>query len=1675
MQLLRAPAPFGTRPPAPCSRRAAPGAPALRQRGGPARSSSAATADRAVLFGELQASCAAFKKAPPSMKFEYSADVLRAMNTLKAAGLVPKWGAEAPDEAGGDAGGPAARRNVFMGELKQMGIKSPDTIATPSVRNDAAFLYTTVGVVSVLAVAAGQLPGDWGFFSSYLIGSTVLVVLAIGSTAPGLLQVFIDKFSQVFPDYRDRVVAHEAAHLLLGYLMGVPVTNYGLGIGKEHVEFAEAKLQARIITRDLSDAEIDALSVVAVAGIAAEGLRYDEVMGQTADLSDLQRILLRSRTKLSAAQQQNITRWAVWRAAALLKQYSAEHQAVQEAIARGDPVDAVVQIIEGVKPQSQLASMASDGFLAPRAARALQPALPYWSAFAAALNDQWSADNPGGTIACVVAENRLSCDLVAAGLAKHGGAFPEHLLHYQDMRGIPELRAALVGLLRDTFMAGVPVQPQELSVLSGAGSVLDVLFHCLAPPGAGVLIPAPWYAAFPNDLEIRNAVTARPVQLDACDQDYGAALDAAAAAAAAAGQPVAALLFTHPSNPQGTLLSRAQLRSMVRWCLANRVHCISDEIYANSVFDERAEFISAAQLVTQEAAGWPDGGLADSLVHVVFGMSKDFCASGLRVGCLWSRNEALNRAIDNASYFCSTPAPLQWALASLLGDKDWLAGFFQTNRARLRAAYESLTGALDAAGIPHVPAVAAMFCWVDLRAAFDGGAGSWADEDALWRCMVEQHKVLLTPGSCCAAAEPGFFRICFAWPPTESLPEALCSAMRCRAPPPATRAGAAGGSSGCRRRRCAPWRLLAAAAPPSNRWMRVVQPAEHDWYWGSHEGERGGAGAAAGGGASAPAAAGPSAEALMSELAAADGPEALLELAETSGDLPWRAAHWVRLLFRLLVQLHERAEWPGGAAEAHAALPGIAAAAAAALTAQLQEAAQRGPQQQGPPQQAQRAASASVSAVADMAFALAVHALDCSRAPGEQQQPCWYLSPGCVTLVDAVAAVGGSCDLATLSRGDAVSLLWACGQLERLQRGAGAAPAARGACVGRLAGHVAALVRYSNNTEEPPPGLVRAGGASGSALLDPFHADDLADALAGLAAAGHRGAGTAPLLDAVAHEAYRQLSNRHSAGGGSCFSVEGVVSLVTSYAQLDYADGPAPRLFDAVAGWLAKRVRARHVQAPSSPAQLAAVAGAFAALPRRHRSVAVPELLSALDLQAARAAAAAVELRHAPGGGYGGPGSAYCHWSLGHAAALLRAHVELGFAPPQATLSALGPALLLALGEEAEQPPAERARDATAVLGALAVLAHHPGPQVLPALAAAAWADDPAARLPPSELVALLFASAQLGAAPPPGALAPVAEALLLATAGGGDGGGDGDGDGSGTAADAAGDAAERRRRRRAARRPLSAAEAVRALWGLAVLGALDVAALGWLLVGLAGGAWQRLEGDQLLAVAAAQRLLGQDGTDMAREVLPPLLLARTDAAWQRWLATHTVEQAPGGGDGGGGGSGGGGKPAGVSGELWAAHVALDGWLRGATAAGGSCSGVVVPPDPPAHGEDGGEQSPAAQPARLLLGAWLVQPPPGGARWPGALQRPLALTPCVQPRGECPDGGTAAREQQLLLACPAAMHSSGEPPRPLGAALLHARLARAWAAAQTGGGGDGRGGALGAVHVPLDWRPPQDG
>lgn len=296
-------------------------------------------AQKTTLFEELSDATEYYKSVPPSERFDASADVLTAMKALKEAGEIKKWGKLMEDRP--------QRRNVFLGDLKKMGIKEPSAVAIPSVRDDKAFLFTLVGVTSVVAVLGGLLPGDWGFFVPYLSGGVVIVVLAVGSTAPGLLQVFTNFFKTAFPDFRERVLRHEASHFLIGYLLGIPITSYSLSIGKEHIDFAEAFLQnRRLIERKLTEQEVDQLAIMSMAGVSAESMVFEEVIGQTQDLMDLQRILRRSEAKLGDQAQQNMTRWAVYQAASALSKHQKEYDALMAAMQEKRSVADCIRAIE---------------------------------------------------------------------------------------------------------------------------------------------------------------------------------------------------------------------------------------------------------------------------------------------------------------------------------------------------------------------------------------------------------------------------------------------------------------------------------------------------------------------------------------------------------------------------------------------------------------------------------------------------------------------------------------------------------------------------------------------------------------------------------------------------------------------------------------------------------------------------------------------------------------------------------------------------------------------------------------------------------------------------------------------------------------------------------------------------------------------------------------------------------------------------------------------------------------------------------------------------------------------------------------------------------------------------------------------------------------------------------
>ncbi len=371
----------------------------------------------------------------------------------------------------------------------------------------------------------------------------------------------------------------------------------------------------------------------------------------------------------------------------------------------------------------------------------------------------WDAEaRPNGYVPLCIAENKLLVNELAALFSLYARDVPCSVLGYDAMIGSLSFRERLADYMSRAFL-GRTIGAEHVAVASGAGSVLELLFYALADEGEGVLVPTPSYAGFWPDLETRDALHIVPVH---CTSEGGfrLAIPALDAAMDGAKVPIKALLFTTPNNPLGCVYTRDELLALLAWSERRGIHLVFDEIYALSVFGPRP-FVSGASL--RPSLG--------ERVHIVWAFSKDFGASGLRCGVLVSENRTVMRAVDQLAYWCACSGHTQHMLGQLLSNAEVVDVWVDRMRAALRTARDRATRGLDALGIPYVPADAGFFVICDLRRFLT--APTFEAEHALWRRLLDDANVNITPGAACRIVEPGFFRLCYAAVPGEALDLAL--------------------------------------------------------------------------------------------------------------------------------------------------------------------------------------------------------------------------------------------------------------------------------------------------------------------------------------------------------------------------------------------------------------------------------------------------------------------------------------------------------------------------------------------------------------------------------------------------------------------------------------------------------------------------------------------------------------------------------------------------------------------------------------------------------------------------------------------------------------------------------------------------------------------------------------
>lgn len=150
----------------------------------------------------------------------------------------------------------------------------------------------------------------------------------------------------------------------------------------------------------------------------------------------------------------------------------------------------------------------------------------------------------------------------------------------------------------------------------------------------------------------------------------------------------------------------------MEFCQRHRLHLISDEIYACSVFDsgepDALPFTSVLSIDT-------DQHIDLRLLHVTYGLSKDFGAAGLRLGAVVTRSKSVLKAANSVARFHNTSGPSLAVGTAMLRDVEWRDAFIQTSRARLAEAYRHVAKGLRDMGVDYLPGSnAGFFIWVDL-------------------------------------------------------------------------------------------------------------------------------------------------------------------------------------------------------------------------------------------------------------------------------------------------------------------------------------------------------------------------------------------------------------------------------------------------------------------------------------------------------------------------------------------------------------------------------------------------------------------------------------------------------------------------------------------------------------------------------------------------------------------------------------------------------------------------------------------------------------------------------------------------------------------------------------------------------------------------------------------------
>lgn len=297
---------------------------------------------------------------------------------------------------------------------------------------------------------------------------------------------------------------------------------------------------------------------------------------------------------------------------------------------------------------------------------------------------------------------------------------------YTPSGGLPKLKAAIINKFKEDNQ--LEYKPEEIIVTNGAKHALALLFQTLLEDGEEVIIPAPYWVSYTEQVKIAGG---KPVIVEGKEENQFKITPEQLEAAVSA--DTKAVIINSPSNPTGVMYTKEELQQIGELCLKHNILIISDEIYEKLIYGNGRHY-SIAQLSPE---------LKEQTL-IVNGVSKSHSMTGWRIGYTTGRKDLIKAMTNLASHTTSNPAVMaQYGAIAAYEDEDGsVEKMRQSFEERLNTVYEQVN---NIPGFSCVKPQGAFYLFPNVKEAVTNGG--FASTDDWVKALLEEEKVAVVPGS----------------------------------------------------------------------------------------------------------------------------------------------------------------------------------------------------------------------------------------------------------------------------------------------------------------------------------------------------------------------------------------------------------------------------------------------------------------------------------------------------------------------------------------------------------------------------------------------------------------------------------------------------------------------------------------------------------------------------------------------------------------------------------------------------------------------------------------------------------------------------------------------------------------------------------------------------------------